>query len=90
MSDLIRRSDVSDLVLKYSENEDIAEGWNGAIDAVLSLPAVDAVEVVRCRECHWFSSGENVADVWDWCILRKCDTDPHGYCHLAIEEDGDT
>ena len=28
-----------------------AAGWNGLLNIINSAPAVDAVEVVRCREC---------------------------------------
>lgn len=34
-------------------------GWNDAIDAIVeSAPAVDAVEVVRCRDCKWWNDYE--------------------------------
>lgn len=30
------------------------EGWNNALNgAMLALPPVDAVEVVRCKYCKW-------------------------------------
>ena len=35
-----------------------SEGWDKAIDtavkAVEKLPAADAVEVVRCKDCKWY------------------------------------
>ena len=78
----MRLIDADAIDTKYSDPE--------VIETLEEAPTIDAVPVVRCRECHWFCPGENDAEVWTWCILRKCDTDPHGYCHLAIRrEDGD-
>lgn len=61
-SDLISRSDVKALVLKYADNEDVETGWNGAIDAVFSIPAVDAVEVVRCEDCKYRKVNEHFGE----------------------------
>ena len=34
-------------------------GWNDALDAVAdSAPTVDAVEVVRCKDCKWWETDE--------------------------------
>ena len=35
-------------------------GWNDAIDAIVeNSPTVDAVEVVRCKDCrHWIKDGK--------------------------------
>ena len=48
-------------------------GWNDAIDAIVeSAPTVDAVEVVRCKDCKW---GREV------CGNIECSSDfaYHGY-----------
>lgn len=34
------------------------DGINMAVTVVSGLPTVDAVEVVRCRECRWCNMGE--------------------------------
>lgn len=31
---------------------EIADGWNAVIDIIAHAPTVDAVPVVRCRECR--------------------------------------
>jgi hypothetical protein len=46
---LVRLSDVAKLKLKYAENDDVRDGWFCAIDAVMNLPAVDAVVVRHAR-----------------------------------------
>lgn len=54
-NDLIRRGDVSALELKYVSNDDVKIGWDAAIDAVLNIPAVDAVGV---RHAYWIDMGD--------------------------------
>lgn len=34
---------------------DRAEGWNDLLDIINSAPAIDAVEVVRCKDCIYAS-----------------------------------
>lgn len=31
-----------------------AHGWNCAIEIIEKAPTVDAVEVVRCKDCIWY------------------------------------
>ena len=39
-------------------------GWNDAIDAITeNAPTVDAVEVVRCKDCKYCDRGN--CDFWD-------------------------
>lgn len=33
------------------ENKGYAKGWNSAIEIIEQAPTVDAVEVVRCKNC---------------------------------------
>ena len=38
-------------------------GWNGLIDLIEKAPTVDAVPVVRCRECqHWKPTGSKAGN----------------------------
>ena len=48
-------------------------GWNGLIELIEKAPTIDAVPVVRCRECkhfrHYgktslFINGKNIKAVW--------------------------
>lgn len=71
MSDLIRRSDVLEALGDRPENwtdsdEEIqaCADWDAFHGIVTRLPAVDAVEVVRCRECKYCQ----IADPYEaWC-----------------------
>ena len=38
-------------------------GWNGLIDLIEKAPTIDAVSVVRCRECkHWKPTGSKAGN----------------------------
>lgn len=52
-------------------------------DFLLDAPTIDAVEVVRCRECKWHRSGQNEVDTWSICIeptLRAAHVQDDDYC----------
>ena len=42
------------------------------IDEMKKVPTVDAVEVVRCRDCKWWDEDDN--DLYGYCMAMK-----HGY-----------
>lgn len=51
-----------------------ADGWNSAIEVINNAPTVDAVPVVRCKECYFYqddcSCGWNGSTGWapdDYC-----------------------
>ena len=53
-------------------------------------PAIDAVPVVRCRECRYFCKGENDSESWEWCDCWKKDCWEDCYCACGQRrEDGD-
>lgn len=86
MNDIIRRSDAKAVILDkaccgYIEDvkQEEALKWFDAI------PAVDVVEVVRCKDCvHYIKFGDFVA-------LKKCDHDgkyrrENDYCSYGERE----
>lgn len=91
-SDLIKREDAIRRLVRYgttafSDPEILAH----AIHEVQAAPAVDAVEVVRCRECRYFCKGENDSESWEWCDCWKKDCWEDCYCACGQRrEDGDT
>lgn len=51
--------------------------------AIEALPTVDAVEVVRCRDCKYQSKGSNESESWNLCGIRPLQyipTQDHKYC----------
>ena len=53
---------------------------------IVAAPTVDAVEVVRCRECYY--SGM-VGKICLYCIYHSCGVDADGYCSNGKRKDGD-
>ena len=47
------------------QNRGYCAGWNGVINLIVQAPTVDAVEVVRCKDCKWCRYSK-VHDV-QWC-----------------------
>lgn len=48
---------------------EIADGWNAVIDIIAHAPTVDAVPVVRCRECK-HSEKIDYQGRWLYCCMR--------------------
>ena len=74
------------------ENKAYADGWNSAVDIILSAPAIDAeedvVRVVRCKNCAY---RDRVVDEFGvvryfcgyFCGSQR--TDPNGYCYRGMK-----
>lgn len=41
--------------------------YTGAGQIVADAPTIDAVEVVRCKDCQWYDKGENEVSTWSIC-----------------------
>ena len=52
-------------------------GWNGLIELIEKAPTIDAVPVVRCRECKWWQEDDDIG---------HCDN-PDGLDNYAKPED---
>ena len=52
-------------------------GWNGLIGLIEKAPTIDAVPVVRCRECKWWQEDDDIG---------HCDN-PDGLDNYAKPED---
>ena len=51
-------------------------GWNGVINLIEDAPTIDAVPVVRCRECKHYHARTG------WCNVHSSFVDSHGAaCH---------
>lgn len=47
--------------------------WQEVCDAIYEAPTIDAVPVVRCKDCVNFEAG-------DWCVTTGARTAEDGYC----------
>ncbi len=52
-------------------------GWNGLLGLIEKAPTVDAVPVVRCKDCYQSVVIGNVLH----CTYWGKNTDENGYCH---------
>lgn len=47
---------------------------------MLAEEAVDAVPVVRCKDCKYFDSGDNGVDRWEYCKKHRIDVAKDWFC----------
>lgn len=47
---------------------------------ILAEEAVDAVPVVRCKDCKDFDSGDNGVDRWEYCKKNRIDVSEDWFC----------
>ena len=46
----------------------------------LEVVPIEAVPIVRCKECIYWKSGENECDKWEHCILHNICIGPYSFC----------
>lgn len=91
----MRLINVDKLPFTEPQNSDYKYGWNDALWAVKEMPTIDAVPVVRCRECWAYGRDSELAKAEylnpdEYCGLMRCEFPPDGYCSYGrIREDGD-
>lgn len=73
---------------------DYCAGWNGLVRILEKAPTVDAVEVVRCKDCKWFA--DNNDGNWFGCwlfqtiqIIPEDTPKPDDYCSYGEGKDYD-
>ena len=60
-------------------------GWNGLLNIINDAPTIDAVPVVRCRECtYWL--GEHVCDLD---CNHETHTGPDDFCSRGQRKEAD-
>ena len=67
----------ADELLKYIPTEEMCSRF-----AVENALTVDAVPVIRCKDCKYYQQGRN-ADEWLWCMMNHHYTDEEKYCAWA-------
>ncbi len=75
MSELIKREDAIKMTWIESQYFDPINVLTEVRDRIKALPTVDAVSVVRCKECKWWDKDED--SIYGYCLACK-----HGY-HTA-------
>lgn len=74
MADLISREAALAILYECGGDEIIPPNMIEMRGRMYKLPAVDAVEVVRCKDCEWGGKCEVE------CLLRDVDKIPDPYC----------
>ena len=58
-----------------------ADGWNSAVELIENAPTVDAVEVVRCKDCkHTDNDVYKNPQYQEWCCRVGYWVDNDWYC----------
>ena len=81
MSDLISRS----ALIEFARNH-----FGGEIDCndIARFPTIDAVPVVRCRECQEIEPCLAVNDGYSWCNAWGTVVSLDGFCYKGAKMDG--
>lgn len=97
-NDLISRSALLEIVESrlaylrkvYGFNDQYTDGYDACAEHIETAPAVDAVEVIRCRECkHWKPLEHlHLTDNVKVCMLAGYAIGGNGYC-LYVERKAD-
>lgn len=73
---------------------DYCAGWNGLVRLLGKAPTVDAVPVVRCKDCKWFA--DNNDGDWFGCwlfqtiqIIPEDTPKPDDFCSYGERRDYD-
>lgn len=88
MDDLISRKDaigrISTMFAPTPTQKDMVADCLEILD---SIPTIDAVPIIRCKDCKNFVKGENESDAWEWCFYWHEETEEDGYCHMGEMEE---
>jgi len=59
----------------------VEDGYYRVQSDIKWIPTVDAVEVVRCKDCKWYDKHDKRCKVWNHGVLSI------GYCYRGEERD---
>ena len=63
--------------------EDFKDGISTVLEMMKTAPAVDAVPVVRCKDCTEYQQN------FHWCRLHDGEMQPTDYCSYGERKDGE-
>ena len=89
-NDLISRSALLDDILAAAENAGMGALVAGTLRRyVLRRPAIDAVEVVRCKDCKWLYRNSEMCCCKKHTGLAAIKKDGSGFCSYGERRVGD-
>lgn len=76
----------ADVLIEKAWDADTRVGYVQVVDVddILEAPTIDAVEVVRCRDCKWYDKHDKRCKVWNHGVLSI------GYCYRGEEREDET
>lgn len=89
MSDLISRSAVLDEMGKFPLCFAYGDGVKDCWDVVVKAPAVDAVPVVRCKDCEYTDTEVGLPDGALYCNEWSSVVRSYWYCCRGARMDGE-
>ena len=85
-------SRVDEIPLLEDKNQAFFEGCRYMKKRVLKIlrtsKTIDAVEVVRCKDCLYWQSGENECEKWEYCTFHNIGIGPYSFCSYGERKDG--
>lgn len=85
----MRLIDVDEAIINFGfEWDDIPPTREEFVRFLKKQSTVDAVPVVRCRECMYWQSGENQSEKWEYCTFHKIEIGPHSFCSYGKRKEG--
>lgn len=84
----MRLVDIEQVYCSDCEEKDVCEK---VTCDVKKMPTIDAVPVVRCRECRWYDVGKNDSESWSECTLRYgkyFNVSPMDFCSYGQRKEG--
>lgn len=70
--------------IEVFEDKSYAKGWNDAIRCIMMEPVVDAVEVVRCKDCVSYEISTNNGKPLSYDCSTNC---PNDFCSNGVRKD---
>ena len=70
-------------VFEQSIYNEAVKAWRTAINIVKELPTIDAVPVVRCKDCKHHINHDKRCKVWNHGVPE------YGYCYEGMRKDDD-
>ena len=61
---------------------------NDVLSSIDEQPTVDAVEVVRCKNCEHYYKNVTIDETLSYCDMQECYEEPNDYCCYGIKKGG--
>lgn len=91
MADLIDRKTlgIGQAKPELFQNRAFADGWNTLLGIILNSKRVDAVPVVRCKDCEYAVRQETFRPGYIFCNANYSPYPLNGFCSKGTKEGGE-